>query len=520
MLEKNKLYVNQIHWISMLAFITPFALLTLYGWILKWINTTQVVELLLAPTGAIIIGIFIIGIPLWIKKQVNELVKNVEQQEDEIVQKKLYWGQSVFMFICFVYSFAAYPLLKSIGFPAEQIPITIVFCLLFNLSGPIAFLIMIYHRLDLICHKVRINRTRYFLGISSKIRLTNLLTTLNSVAFLVLGVYMLLSRSVDENNVLIIPVTEVVWRLGIVAVITVLFIIAPMYFLGKNLTSQIQTIERHASLIADGDLRQILDRSSSDELGLMIESINEMRRDLHVMMQGIQKASHNIDQVGNVVEVSSTNLARESQSQVGHTTDMSNSIEQMTMNIEGNSTNAEQCDILNAEVGELANKSYDIVMKNVEAINEISSKVKVINEIANQTNLLAINATIEAASAGDHGQGFAVVAKEVRTLAEKSKISSKEINELSSLCLELVEETQEAINTLKPKADTTSQLSAQISKVSKINRNEGLQVSEKIHHLNSVAQSNSDISQNLSQQSQQLNEQVRILNKLIEEIKV
>lgn len=520
MLEQYKSHINRIYWITLLSFILPFIILLSFSWVLEWLTMDNISAILLSPIGAIPTIVFLGIAPFILKKQVVKIITDIEKGENKIVQQKIYWGRYLFIFINFIYALMAYPILKSIGFSGERLTLSVISNILFNFTAPLPFLILIYHQLDIICKNVKIDRDYYFTGISSKIRLTNLVTTIFSIAFLSLGFYSLLWNKVDENNVLTISISEVGIKLIIVSTITALFIIVPMLFLGKRLTSQIEEMEKHTNLIADGDLRQILDRSSSDELGLMIESINEMRRNLHVMMKGIQKASSNINQVGNVVQNSSTNLAKESNNQVTYTVDMSNSIEQMTMNIEGNSASAEQCDVLNAEVEQLANKSYEIVMKNVEVINDITNKVKVINEIANQTNLLAINATIEAASAGEHGKSFAIVAKEVRTLAEKSKLSSKEINELSSLCLTLVEDTQKAIQTLRPKAETTSELSAQIAKVSKINRDEGLQISEKIHHLNTVAQSNSDISNELSHQSQKLNKQVRVLNKLIEEIKV
>ncbi len=515
-LEKQ-VHINTIHWLIVSNFLLPFLSSILYLWIVKWFTTEHVIGIFLAPSAAVLITIYLGIVPLVFKKKIKQLL---HETDDLIVRKKLYYGQIILFVLSLVYGLSPYLVLSTIDFPSERMVLVCWFIFIFCGFSALSFQIIIYSKLELIFNDVQLERDRWFLGLKTKIRSSTLTSVIGSLICLIMGAYMLVKVSLDINNVIQLTTEEFVWRLGAVAIISTILIVSPILFLGSLITQRVERLEEHAEAIAQGDLRVEINRTSSDEVGLLEEAIISMKNDLHQMMQGIQEASHGIERAGGIVATSSLSLAQESQLQVNYTTEMSNSIEQMTLNIEGNSNNAQQCDILNAEVGELASISHELVLENVKAIQEIAEKVKVINEIANQTNLLAINATIEAASAGDAGKGFAVVAKEVRVLAEKSRISAKDINELSAKCLNLAEETKDSITELKPKAETTSDLSGQISEVSQLNRSEGLHISEKVHHLNSVAVSNSEISTNLSQQAKGINKQVEQLNRLIENIKV
>lgn len=230
--------------------------------------------------------------------------------------------------------------------------------------------------------------------------------------------------------------------------------------------------------------------------------------------------SEQINPVSEQIKLDVERLKEGSAIQISALGELSGMIENMHHNLVQNYRSARFAKKISEKAVESVNKMSVASTESLVAIERIVEKVKVINDIAHQTNIISLNAAMEAARVGDEGRGFAVVAGQVRQLAELSKTASEEIIKLSRETIESTEKTQALAKTLAPEVQNTANLLRDVTLSSEehAGKDKNLNIKEVLDRLNAVIDNCTQSYATLKLCSNHVEDQASLLNKVVENL--
>ncbi len=331
---------------------------------------------------------------------------------------------------------------------------------------------------------------------------------------------------------------EKIYRTTLIPVViltagAILIVIILLGYMRSSISRPIKELVVRTRELGEGraDLTKRLKVKSRDELGILADLFNKwIDRIQGIILQVKSGSSQMLNSIEDIAQ-GSQELATRSNQQAVSITETSTTLEEFTSIVKLNSENAHEANsriiAFNNEVQDKRELIQNVTatMSEIEGSSKQIGKImNVINDISFQTNLLALNAAVEAARAGDAARGFAVVAAEVRNLAQKTAESAKTIQEIVTANLtstergmELVFKTEEFFQSILKVLNELSQIIKGIEEGSREQSTGMEQISQTVSQLDTVINQNAQLVTNFAQTGKKMNANAQQLQSLVEQ---
>lgn len=330
-----------------------------------------------------------------------------------------------------------------------------------------------------------------------------------SIVFLSLGVMTMLSvvfynMYYNAEQGVHVSLHILRYKLIFFTVLGVLIVGVPLLAQTGILKKNLDQLTNYATNLKQGKLGEQIMVDQRDELGIVMTTFLELSHKFNEIIKDIKKQADHLLVLEQELKTSSNIIASESANQVNGARSTSDSVIYLQSEISTTTNYSQNMEENAGKVNTDVSNGLKELENLVIAIANVTQKLKMIDEIAKQTDLLAINATIEAANAGEHGIGFSVIAKEVRVLADQAKQNAIFIRAEVQNMQKTANETKHVFDVIKPISAKNKENSQLIREASTKQEAEITNISNMISTLERAIQTLDENANEIAENSQEI----------------